>query len=333
MRVQDEVTVTIGRDAACDLSLPADADSVSRRHAEAVWSDELHCIVVRDLGSTNGIFPGEEAFTAADGSIRLTPGQHVILGEQVLDFDAIKRALDGKARRLEGEQIRASLAAKRAGRRRWSFGALTTLLLVGLLGAGTWFMLESTRTAEEAAATAREAAGVAEQARRAREAADEWIAERENALAIEPDARMIGPFIDHENGTVTDTRTGLMWRQCSLGRTWQDGRCVGETGRYAWDQAQPAVDLVNQEGGLSGYGDWRLPTLVELLTLVREGQGLIHPEAFPGVMAGHHWSVTPWNERERRYWNVHLHEGVGYWDETGVRRFVLPVRAVTAPAP
>ena len=329
MTMPDEVKVTIGRDTGCDVTFAADADDVSRLHAEANWSDELECIVVRDLGSANGTLPGEGVMEAADGSIRLMPGQTVILGEHPLGYAEIKRALDDKARLLEGERAHEGIVTKRARRRRQAVATLTGVVVLGLVGAGAWFMVESTRTAEEAAATAREATLLAEQARKAREEADELIAERE--IEVDPDARMIGPFIDHQDGTVTDTRTGLMWRQCSLGRTWQEGRCVGETGSYAWDRAQPALDLVSQEGGLSGHVDWRLPTLVELLTLVQEGQGVLHDEAFSGVAAGHHWTSTAWSEREQRYWNVQMRDGIGYWDEAGVRRFVLPVRVVPAP--
>lgn len=330
MNARDEVTVTIGRDTACDITFSADADDVSRRHAEAVWSAKVGCVVVRDLGSANGTLPGEGAMTAADGSIRLMPGQTVVLGEQSLGYEEIKRALDEKTRAQESERAREAIVAKRKLRRRWFVGTFATLIVLGVAGAGVWFVMESTRTAEEAAATAREAALVAEQSRRAREEADELIAEREIEVD-DPDARMIGPFIHHENGTVTDTRTGLMWRQCSLGRVWEEGRCVGDAGTYAWDRTESALTLVNDEGGLSGHTDWRLPSLVELLTLVQEGQGLLHADAFPGVVLGHHWTTTAWSERDQRYWNVHMREGIGYWDESGVRRFVLPVRVVVAP--
>ena len=329
MSARNEVTVTIGRDTACDITFSADADDVSRRHAEAVWSDELECVVVRDLGSANGTLPGEGAMEAADGSIRLMAGQTVMLGEQTLGYEEIKRALDEKARTRESELAHEAIVAKRVRRRRRLTGTLVALVVLGVAGAGVWFVMESTRTAEEAAATAREAALLAEQARRAREEADELIAERE--IEVDPDARMIGPFIDHQDGTVTDTRTGLMWRQCSLGRVWEEGRCVGDVGSYAWDRAQPALTLVNQEGGLSGHTDWRLPSLVELLTLVQEGQGVLYADAFPGVAAGHHWTSSAWSEREQRYWNVHMRDGIGYWDEAGVRRFVLPVRVVSVP--
>ena len=331
MSIRDEVKVIIGRDPACDIAFPAEADDVSRRHAEAMWSDEMDCVVVRDLGSANGTLPGEGAMAAADGSIRLMPGQTVILGEQMLGFEELKRAVDQKARAFEGEQAREEIIAKRARRSRRVILTLTTLVVLGLVGAGAWFMVESTKTAEEAAATARDAALLAEMARRAREEADDLIAERE--IDLDPDARMIGPFIDHEDGTVTDTRTGLMWRQCSLGRTWQGGRCTGETGLYAWERAKPALVLVNQDGGLSGHTDWRMPTLVEFLTLVQEGQGFLHGEAFSGVAPGHHWTSTAWSEREQRYWNVHTRDGIGYWDEAGVRRFVLPVRVISVPEP
>ncbi|MCI5136188.1 MAG: DUF1566 domain-containing protein, partial [Candidatus Electrothrix sp. AW2] len=29
--------------------------------------------------------------------------------------------------------------------------------------------------------------------------------------------KKIGQYIDHGNGTVTDTKTGLMWKRCSEG--------------------------------------------------------------------------------------------------------------------
>ena len=329
MSMHDEVKVTIGRDAACEITFSVEADDVSRRHAEAIWNEDMGCVVVRDLGSANGTLPGEGAMEAADGSIRLMPGQTVMLGEQTLGYAEIKRALDDKGRMLAGELAHEAIVTKRARRRRGVLRAFTGLVVVAVVGVGAWLMVENTRTAEEAAATAREAASLAEQARMAREEADELIADRE--IEVDPDARMIGPFIDHQDGTVTDTRTGLMWRQCSLGRTWQEGHCVGETGSYAWDRAQPALDLVNQDDGLSGHTDWRLPTLVELLTVVQEGQGVLHAEALPGVAAGHHWSSTAWSEREQRYWNVQMRDGIGYWDEAAVRRFVLPVRVVSAP--
>ena len=336
------VTVTLGRDASCDLVFPASAETVSRRHAEASWSEELACLVVRDLGSANGTLPGEKALPAADGSIRLGVDETVLLGEETVTYAQIKRVLDEKTRRVSADEALTRTRQRRSSTGRAVVLSLVALVLLGGLAGAGWYFYDSAQKAEEAARTAaalaelaRQEAEVARQtadsARQAREEADELIAERE--IDAPPDATMIGPFLDHGDGTVTDTRSGLMWRRCGLGMVWESERCTGDRGSYSRDRADAAIELVHAEGGMSGYTDWRLPTLVELMTLVVEGSGLRYPEAFPGVPAAHVWSATPWDVTLDRYWNVHLGEGVGYWDEAGIPRAVLPVRDVTAGAP
>ena len=345
MNAGSMVSVVLGRDSSCDVVFPPTADTVSRRHAEATWSEDLECIVVRDLGSANGTLPSEDSFAAADGSIRLGPDQIILLGEETVSYAQIKRALDEKKRRLEADDTLQQRRSRRNRISRTAVLSIASLLVLGALAGAVWHSLETTQRAEEAQEAARAAAALAElareqaeiaretadSARRAREEADELIAERE--LDVDPDAKMIGPFLEHDNGTVTDTRTGLMWRRCSLGMTWDAGRCTGDRGTYPWDRAAAAIELVHAEGGLSGHTDWRLPTLVELMTLVQEGSGLRHKEAFPGVSPSHHWSATPWNTELRRYWNVHLGDGIGYWDEAAILRAVLPVRDVTTIEP
>jgi len=61
-----------------------------------------------------------------------------------------------------------------------------------------------------------------------------------------------GRFVDHRNGTVTDTKTGLMW-------TREDSYV--HLGRYLnWEQSRSYVNKLST----GGYGDWRLPTVAEL---------------------------------------------------------------------
>ena len=61
-----------------------------------------------------------------------------------------------------------------------------------------------------------------------------------------------GRFVDHRNGTVTDTKTGLMW-------TREDSYV--HLGRYLnWEQSRSYVSKLNT----GGYSDWRLPTVKEL---------------------------------------------------------------------
>jgi len=70
-------------------------------------------------------------------------------------------------------------------------------------------------------------------------------------------------FLDHENGTLTDIRTGLMW---------QAGYAYAETGNYFnWYEAQNYIARLNAEA-LGGHGDWRLPDKLELQSLYLLGR-------------------------------------------------------------
>lgn len=61
-----------------------------------------------------------------------------------------------------------------------------------------------------------------------------------------------GRFVDHRNGTVTDTKTGLMWTQ-------EDSYV--HLGRYLnWEKSRSYVNKLS----VGGYNDWRLPTVAEL---------------------------------------------------------------------
>lgn len=71
-------------------------------------------------------------------------------------------------------------------------------------------------------------------------------------------------FDVHNDGTVTHTPTGLMWKVCSEGQTWQDGSCVGGSTTYNWQQALQAPQTLNNGAGYAGYTDWRLPNAKEL---------------------------------------------------------------------
>ena len=65
-------------------------------------------------------------------------------------------------------------------------------------------------------------------------------------------------FIDNQDGTITDTQTGLMW---------QEAYAYPETGNYInWYDANDYVRTLNEKK-LAGYDDWRLPSRLEIQSL------------------------------------------------------------------
>ncbi len=70
-----------------------------------------------------------------------------------------------------------------------------------------------------------------------------------------PNGDFINKFKDNEDGTITDDRTRLMWQKS------------GSQGVMDWSEAGAYVKKLNEER-FAGYGDWRLPTVEELASLM-----------------------------------------------------------------
>ena len=62
-------------------------------------------------------------------------------------------------------------------------------------------------------------------------------------------------FVDNGDGTITDRRTGLMWEK------------EGCSGEMSYPSAEKYVSELNERKSV-GYGDWRIPTLEELCSLL-----------------------------------------------------------------
>ncbi|WP_246585386.1 DUF1566 domain-containing protein [Thiorhodospira sibirica] len=112
------------------------------------------------------------------------------------------------------------------------------------------------------------------------EAALKRVEELEKLLAHERSFIGSRRYQDLYDGTVLDVRTGLQWMRCSLGQTWENGRCIGKANEYTWDAALQAAQALNASGGYAGYTDWRLPTLKELFSLVYCSSGRQKPLEF-----------------------------------------------------
>jgi len=87
-------------------------------------------------------------------------------------------------------------------------------------------------------------------------------------------------YTDNGDGTVTDKITGLMWQQTSSGPS-------------TWAQAVAHCPTVT----VGGHNDWRLPTRIELLSLVDYSvtvgtTSMINVTFFPSIANAYYWTST-----------------------------------------
>jgi hypothetical protein len=99
-------------------------------------------------------------------------------------------------------------------------------------------------------------------------------------------------FIDNGDGTVTDKATDLQWKRCSEGQDWDGATCTGSATGYNWQGALQRADGADY----AGKGDWRLPNLNELASIVERAcyEPAIDLAVFPGTPSAWFWSSSPW---------------------------------------
>ncbi len=117
-------------------------------------------------------------------------------------------------------------------------------------------------------------------------------------------------FSINGDGTVTDSKTGLMWKQCVEGKEGVD--CATDTlSSFTWDQALQQPEILNASGGFASHTDWRLPNIKELSSILEMGcyQPAVNLTLFPGDPGSYVWSGSPYAGDAYGAWGVYFYGG------------------------
>ena len=157
---------------------------------------------------------------------------------------------------------------------------------------------------------------------------------KDNIPKTAPDSRYTTD--NGTNGTVTDEHTGLTWKRCSEGQTWDDSGCDGDAATYTWQEALQRAQAVNDgtAGNNLGHNDWRLPNKNELASLVERAchSPAINATIFPGTATSLYWSASLYANNSYDAWGVRFdigavngrskHDDYGYLSVRGGVRLV-----------
>ncbi len=131
-----------------------------------------------------------------------------------------------------------------------------------------------------------------------------------------------GQFTINGDGTVTDTRTGLIWKRCLEGQSGDD--CSqGRADAMTWDLA-----LQQAAGSFAGNSDWRLPNIKELASIVELKcfEPAINLTVFPNNPDGSVWSGSPHTDNSTDAWHVNFDTGNDFSLSRGYSNRVRLVR-------
>ena len=111
-------------------------------------------------------------------------------------------------------------------------------------------------------------------------------------LGLMPVTASAQPYVISTDGSeVTDLKTGLIWRRCSEGMSWNGATCTGTASTFTHEAAlQQAATQANSTGIA-----WRLPNVKELSSIADKGLSnpALDSTVFPATPASVFWSASP----------------------------------------
>ncbi len=139
-------------------------------------------------------------------------------------------------------------------------------------------------------------------------------------------------FTDNLDGTVTDNLTGLIWLKngnCpNGGKNWSDALTFASALHDGWTGDPGGGDCSLSDNSVAG--DWRLPNVRELYSLIHLGQAdssvWLNTQGFTGVQSYYYWSSTSTAFTTSNAWSVILNFGYVDYDDKPYSYYVWPVR-------
>jgi len=124
-------------------------------------------------------------------------------------------------------------------------------------------------------------------------------------------------FIDNGNGTITDQLTGLIWEKTPSSST------------YTWPQALNAASASTT----GTHGDWRVPNVNELESLLNAGQSnstsFLATKGFSGLANALYWTSTTDASNTSNAWLIQMGDGsISSLAKAGTLHLVFFVRSM-----
>lgn len=132
--------------------------------------------------------------------------------------------------------------------------------------------------------------------------------------------------VNEPDGTVTDTKTGLMWMQSTLDLN-NDGSIDEENDAATWKDALYECDNLVW----AGHDDWRLPNIEELRSIVdyTRQNPAVDTDCFLNTKSDMYWSSTTYLFYKYKAWAIYFHSGINRHLGKTETYFIRPVRTIT----